>query len=572
MTEVTITLKPAHVEFVISRELFTELNDRVPGFPTIEWFDDRRKDWAYISRCAAQAWALCEVELSREHKVGPAMAATLFDNGYSHLHKIEPADLQKVSAKAQAFMWQLRDQLVAEHHAARERLASSTGYTGADLAYGLVEGSALLMRTDTGELPCIVTEIATSSSQFGGDKVRFTLAYLNVRKNGMLSWHRVRESMGLDTKLVAKTAQLTLMTKAQREHAAKRGVEFMALATTCRFAHCKGYLKTERWWSTYEMPIDGRVMVDPLSDTGSVPKLIGHDNAFGADYPIEEAQHSLKPFIAFTPQWVPGFSLTHKAWGLLSIDDLQPIEFRDHAFEQLVLDNELKSTIHALVKHTDSAFTDIIDGKSGGCIFLLYGPPGSGKTLTAEAVAEVQRRPLYVINVGELGTTPHDLEKALRMALKTAERWNAIVLLDEADIFLERRTVTDVTRNALVGIFLRELEYYRGVLFLTTNRASTLDPAILSRISLGIRYHELDASSRLRVWNNLVTAATGTLPDFGLEEFADSPLNGRQIKNVLRQALTLAKSEQESLAAEHLRTAVKLTTRFVEDCKTPAFD
>lgn len=114
---------------------------------------------------------------------------------------------------------------------------------------------------------------------------------------------------------------------------------------------------------------------------------------------------------------------------------------------------------------------DIISGKGGGVVFLLHGPPGTGKTLTAESVSEFLKRPLYSVSVGELGTDCKSLEKALSEVLEVATRWNAVILLDEADIFLERRTLQDVTRNALVGIFLRLLEYHTGVLFLTSNRS-----------------------------------------------------------------------------------------------------
>jgi hypothetical protein len=56
-----------------------------------------------------------------------------------------------------------------------------------------------------------------------------------------------------------------------------------------------------------------------------------------------------------------------------------------------------------------------------------------------------------------------------------------VLLIDEADVFLEKRTLTDVHRNALVSVFLRLLEYYEGILFLTTNRVATVSIFSLSR-------------------------------------------------------------------------------------------
>lgn len=87
------------------------------------------------------------------------------------------------------------------------------------------------------------------------------------------------------------------------------------------------------------------------------------------------------------------------------------------------------------------------------------------------------------VSAGELGTTTEKLETALKDILDVASVWNAVVLIDEADIFLEKRGDNDIKRNGeengslgvdvylgMVGIFLRLLEYHQGILFLTTNR------------------------------------------------------------------------------------------------------
>ena len=127
---------------------------------------------------------------------------------------------------------------------------------------------------------------------------------------------------------------------------------------------------------------------------------------------------------------------------------------------------------------------DIIDSKGGGSIFLLAGPPGVGKTLSAETMAETLHRPLYMVGVGELGTEVTELEENLTKVLQTASAWNAILLLDECDIFMEKRKDMDIHRNAMVGVFLRLLEYYPGILFLTTNRAANIDEAFFRALVL----------------------------------------------------------------------------------------
>lgn len=116
-------------------------------------------------------------------------------------------------------------------------------------------------------------------------------------------------------------------------------------------------------------------------------------------------------------------------------------------------------------------------------IAVLHGPPGTGKTLTAEGISELLKCPLYMASAGELGTDSRFLEAELQKILDTCHAWGAILLLDEADVFLEKRNMHDIQRNALVSIFLRQLEYFQGILFLTTNRVevclgSESDPMI----------------------------------------------------------------------------------------------
>src|SRR4051812_3395039 len=110
------------------------------------------------------------------------------------------------------------------------------------------------------------------------------------------------------------------------------------------------------------------------------------------------------------------------------------------------------------------------------------------------------RKPLYVVGAGHLGTTATTLDSSLDEIFDIAHAWNAVVLIDEADVFLEERSVHDIHRNALVAVFLRQLEYFAGILFLTTNRVSTFDDAFQSRIHVALRYHDLDQDTRLAIW------------------------------------------------------------------------
>ena len=116
-------------------------------------------------------------------------------------------------------------------------------------------------------------------------------------------------------------------------------------------------------------------------------------------------------------------------------------------------------------EHTDDGVrSDIV-------IVLCAGPAGLGKTLTSEVYSEIIRRPLYRVHSGQLGLNVAEMEKALIDTLTRAQRWGAVLLIDEADVYIKRRD-DNIAANAVVGLFLRVLEYFNGLLFLTTNRVN----------------------------------------------------------------------------------------------------
>jgi AAA+ superfamily predicted ATPase len=131
-----------------------------------------------------------------------------------------------------------------------------------------------------------------------------------------------------------------------------------------------------------------------------------------------------------------------------------------------------------------------------------------GKTLTAELIAEHLRRPLMPVSAGELGTTAETVEMRLPRIFKRASRWKAVLLLDEADVLLEQRSSQDIHRNALVCVFLRTLEYYQGMMFLTTNRVGQIDDAIASRIHFELKYEKLSPEQRTNIWRYFLGTAT----------------------------------------------------------------
>jgi SpoVK/Ycf46/Vps4 family AAA+-type ATPase len=186
----------------------------------------------------------------------------------------------------------------------------------------------------------------------------------------------------------------------------------------------------------------------------------------------------------------------------------------------------------------DRLFGDLIRGKHGGVIVLASGSPGVGKTLTAEIYAERNERPLYVLEMGELGTTAAHVEENLRHVFDRVTRWNAVLQFDECEVFLAKRD-NNLERSAIVGIFLRLLDYYQGMLFLTSNRPEVIDEAVLSRVMLRLAYPDLGAGSRQEIWRSMLRAAEMQIEEETLVAIAEWNLNGRQIRNLTRLARIL---------------------------------
>lgn len=224
---------------------------------------------------------------------------------------------------------------------------------------------------------------------------------------------------------------------------------------------------------------------------------------------------------------------------------------------------ERKTTIKALVHRftkpsipggKNEAITwraDFIENKGEGQIFLLHGGPGVGKTYTAECIAEHTNRPLLSLTCSDIGTDEKNIEDQLSKWFRLAETWNAIMLIDEADIFLEKRATSDLQRNSLVSVFLRTMEYYRGILFLTTNRVGSFDDAFLSRIHAVIHYQNLSNEYRTQIWTQFFDKLRLERKDMRISEKAqryvlnskemrEVPWNGREIRNAFQTAVALA--------------------------------
>ncbi|KAL2799443.1 hypothetical protein BJX66DRAFT_352309 [Aspergillus keveii] len=298
-----------------------------------------------------------------------------------------------------------------------------------------------------------------------------------------------------------------------------------------------------------------------------------------------------------------GFILRTRKWARLDLFHLTEVHTRKHepatrsradstanaetkeptTFSRLVLNEKHKHMIVSLIaqhfrdKKSISGQreqVDIVRGKGKGLILLLHGAPGVGKTSTAEGVAELFQKPLFQITCGDLGTTAKEVETALETNFALANRWDCILLLDEADVFLSQRTKDDFQRNGLVAVFLRVMEYYAGILFLTTNRVGDFDEAFTSRIHVSLYYPDLTDKQTVEIFKlNLgmieerfrrkgrqIKIDDVDIILFANNYFKEHPhgrWNGRQIRNACQTALALAEYEAQEAQGDDPQNSVK---------------
>lgn len=118
----------------------------------------------------------------------------------------------------------------------------------------------------------------------------------------------------------------------------------------------------------------------------------------------------------------------------------------------------------------------------------------------------------------------------------------------------------------MVAVFLRHIEYYRGILFLTTNRVKTFDEAFLSRIHVALHFQDLTKSAKMQVWGAFLDkAGAEAFPEALLEKLSDRNINGRQIKNAVRTASSLALSRGEKIGFVHLVETLDAMDEFTQE-------
>ena len=258
------------------------------------------------------------------------------------------------------------------------------------------------------------------------------------------------------------------------------------------------------------------------------------------------------------------FHLERHAFFDVHVNNLAVYKYREGIDENLILPTELKELSRMLVaSSSDEDAEDIIEGKSQATIVACIGDPGLGKTLMAEVMAEASKKPLYKVQAAQLGLDAESLEANLYRLLRRAERWGAVVMIDEANAYVHARG-HDIKQNAVVGVFLRLLEYFRGTMLLTTNQTSEegsgfdIDDAILSRCTAVFRFVLPTPELATRIWKLQAKLLNLEISDETIAKLvARHQLSGRSIRHLLKLSGRWAAEKSEPLALKHFTQCEK---------------
>ena len=186
-----------------------------------------------------------------------------------------------------------------------------------------------------------------------------------------------------------------------------------------------------------------------------------------------------------------------------------------------------------------------------GLAFHFAGPPGTGKTICAEALAYALKKRLLVVRYAELESRwVGQTSKHVADVFRTAEREDAVLFFDEADAIAGRRfsavsAAYEREANAIVNVLLHELETFPGVVIFATNLAANIDPAFERRIRTHILFDMPNVEERERIWSvQLHARKTPLADDVDFRALAEAyPRSGGDIKNAVLKAAQIATTE-----------------------------
>lgn len=245
---------------------------------------------------------------------------------------------------------------------------------------------------------------------------------------------------------------------------------------------------------------------------------------------------------------------------------------QDVTLDSVVMSDEKRLEIRAAIsqiEHQDLifdkwGFNEVFE-KGTAITLLFYGVPGTGKTLSAQAIAGETKSKLKIVSTADIESAePGGAERAMQAVFAEAKRLfkgkekSQVLLFDECDSLLMDRNEVGPILGAQINCLLSEIERHEGIVIFTTNRLGKLDPALERRISAKIEFMFPDESERAKIWKRLIPAKAPLDKDVDFALLATYPLAGGNIKNaVLNAARKAAFEKSKTITMAHFKKAIE---------------
>lgn len=230
----------------------------------------------------------------------------------------------------------------------------------------------------------------------------------------------------------------------------------------------------------------------------------------------------------------------------------------NYTFDKVVVTTEVKKAIkQGLAKIKMQGFLNdkwnlkSVDENNNRSILNFYGPPGTGKTLSAKTVAQTLSQRLLQVDYSQVeskwvGETGKNIQKVFKLAAQH----NAVILFDEADSLVSKRSQNGMEPNYVNenrNIFMQELDKFQGVVILTTNLFQNYDEALLRRVSQHIKFDLPNEEQKITLYKSHIPVEVTLASELDYSKLAKLSRNfsGGDIKNVTQESMVQACIEAE---------------------------
>jgi hypothetical protein len=193
-----------------------------------------------------------------------------------------------------------------------------------------------------------------------------------------------------------------------------------------------------------------------------------------------------------------------------------------------------------------------------GLSMLFSGPPGTGKTMAAQVIANQLHMEMYKIQLSQIVSKYiGETEKNLRQVFEEAKNSNCILFFDETDALFGKRSEVkdshDRHANIETAYLLQQMEEYDGVIVMATNLLQNIDAAFMRRINFVISFPFPDVATRRQLWEKMLSTGAPVSDDINLDFMAEQfKIAGGNIKNIVIHAAFLAAEQNSPISMSHL--------------------